>query len=70
MKTSLFDWAYHQGLSLGQLSEMTGYTREHLSRIKHGRWPITEQFVARIVLRLGDWAREMFYDEDEEQDVK
>ena len=63
MKTRLFEWAKEQGLSPQQLSTRAGYSERHLYRIKTGEWPVTEDFMARIVFRLGDWARELFYEE-------
>lgn len=63
MKTRLFEWAEEQGLTLEELAEKTGYSTRHLYRIRDGEWPVTETFMARIILRLGEWARSLFFDE-------
>lgn len=62
MRTRLFDWAIEQGLSLAELAEMLGYSERQLYRIRDGEYPVTEVFQARVVLRLGDWARSLFFD--------
>jgi len=60
MKTRLFEWAEKEGLTMQELAQITGYSRFHLSKIKHGKYPLTEAFVAKIVLNMGDWARTLF----------
>ena len=60
-RTKLFEWAKEQGMTLKKLSEITGYSVRHLMRIRDGEWPITEAFIGRIVLRLGDEARSLFF---------
>jgi transcriptional regulator with XRE-family HTH domain len=60
MKTRLFEWAKEQRLTLEELSEKTGYSTRHLYRIREGEWPVTEAFMARVVLRLGEWSRSLF----------
>lgn len=70
MQTTLFDWAQQANLSLEDLAEMTGYSVRHLYRIRDGDWPITEAFIGRIVLRLGDWARSLFFSATSEHQTK
>jgi transcriptional regulator with XRE-family HTH domain len=60
--TGLFDWARDQGLSVEALAERLGYSARHLYRIQGGEQPVTDAFVGRVVLRLGEWARELFPD--------
>jgi transcriptional regulator with XRE-family HTH domain len=61
MRTTLFAWAEAQGLSVEELAQKVGYSVRHLLRIRKGEWPVTEAFVGRVVLRLGDWARCLFF---------
>lgn len=60
-QTRLFDWATEQGLTMSELARRIGYSRRHLYRIRSGQTPITEEFVARVVLRLGERARSLFF---------
>lgn len=61
MRTRLFDWAKSQGLSMEDLSSMTGYSARHLHRIKSGEYPLTRRFAAQVVFNMGDWARSLFF---------
>lgn len=60
--TGLFDWARDQGLTVEALAERLGYSARHLYRIQAGEQEVTDAFVGRVVLRLGEWARELFPD--------
>lgn len=51
MQTTLFEWA-EQKLTLKELADILGYHPDHLTRIKNGRYPITEKFKDRCVARL------------------
>jgi hypothetical protein len=59
-ETKLFTWAAAQGLTMNELARLTGYSRWHLAKIKNNRYPVTETFVSRVVLRLGEWSRSLF----------
>lgn len=50
-------------LTMVALGEKVGYTPEHLSRIRWGRYPITDDFVARVCFRLGEREAALFYDD-------
>ena len=58
--TTLFEWAKDQGLSIEALADRLGYSARHLYRIQAGVQPVTDAFVGRVVLRLGEWARSLF----------
>ena len=60
MQTTLFKWADENGLNMAQLGERLGYSERHMYRIKTGETLITEGFVAQVVYRLGEWARDLF----------
>lgn len=68
MRTRLFEWAAERGLSIADLSDRLGYSERHLYRIKNNEWPVTEEFEARVVLRLGNWARDLFLPDVSNQD--
>lgn len=61
MRTTLFEWAEAQGLSLDDLAEKLGYTTRQLYRIRAGEYPVTETFAGRVILRLGEEARGLFF---------
>ena len=63
MQTTLWDWAERQGLTVPELAKMIGYDWAHVYRLRRGDWPITRAFAGRVVLALGDWARELFTEE-------
>ncbi len=63
MRTSLFEWAKGEGLTHGELADKLGYSERQLYRIRDGHWPVSEGFMARVVLKLGDWARVLFFDD-------
>lgn len=54
MRTSLFQIADEMGIRYTWLAEKLGYTVEYLSRIKHGRVPITDEFQRRVCLLFPD----------------
>jgi hypothetical protein len=63
MRTRLFQWAAGQKLEMEDLAAMTGYTARHLYRIRaleEAGEPVPDEFQARVVLKLGDWARSLF----------
>ncbi len=60
MRTTLFEWADAQGLTLESLSQKMGYSTRHLRRIRDGEYPITKPFMARVILQLGPWAKCLF----------
>lgn len=60
MRTTLFEWAEEQGLSLSELGDKLGYSERHLRRIREGEYPLNDAFVAQVVFRLGEWARALF----------
>lgn len=60
-KTTLFEWARAQGWSRTELARRLGYSRRHLLRIEEGEQEITDQFIGRVVLRLGEEARSLFF---------
>jgi len=62
MRTRLFEWATEQKLSMGELATMTGYSRRQLERARR-RGAVPQEFQARVVLKLGDWARSLFFPE-------
>lgn len=49
-------------MTLAELANKLGYCREHVYRLHRGRLPITENFYARCISRLGPWARHLFWD--------
>ncbi len=61
MRTKLFEWADRQGFDLKDLAEMTGYSERHLRRIRDEGFPVTEDFQAAVVFKMGDWARSLFF---------
>ena len=61
METRLFEWAKEEGLTMGDLAERLGYSERHLIRIRDGEWPVTDSFAGRVVLRLGESARSLFF---------
>lgn len=61
MRTRLFEWAEERGMSVKELAEMLGYSWRQVYRISIGEYPVTEAFVGRVVLKLGDWARSLFF---------
>lgn len=63
MRTSLFEWAKDAGLTHRELAQRLGYSERQLYRIRDGHWPVSEGFMARVVLKLGDWARVLFFDD-------
>lgn len=63
MRTKLFEWAEKQNLDLEYLAKKIGYSERHLKRIRDEGFPVTEEFQARVVLRMGDWARALFLPE-------
>lgn len=63
MRTSLFEWAKEEGLTHKELAQKLGYSERQLYRIRDGHWPVSEAFMARVVLKLGNWARSLFFDE-------
>jgi len=63
MRSTLFEWAEHEGIRMADLAERLGYSERHLWRIKAGDSPVTQQFMARVVLHLGEWARSLFLPE-------
>jgi len=67
VKTSLFEWAKNEGLSMEALGERLGLSWRHLYRVRSGEYPVTENFRARVVYRLGDWARRLFFGSVSEQ---
>lgn len=64
--TGLFEWARGQGMDpettegMARLAVVTGYTARHLYRIYGGHYGVSERFAARVIYRLGDWARSLF----------
>ena len=62
MDTSLFEWAKDEGLDMKELATRVGVTWRHLYRIRKGEYPVTENFRARVIFRLGDWARDLFFE--------
>ena len=62
MKTTLFDWASAHGYDLDALAQLLGYSVRHLYRLRKGEQLVTPQFMGRVVLALGDWARALFSD--------
>ena len=51
MTENLFEWAEKRG-TLKDLANTLGYHPDYLTRIKNGRYPITEKFQDRCVARL------------------
>lgn len=63
MRTTLFEWASKQGISMRELSRMTGYSERHLYRVwKNPGQFLNQGFADRVVGRLGEWARSLFFD--------
>lgn len=48
LRTRLFEIADERGIRYTWLAKQLGYTPEYLSRIKHGTYPITEEFRRRV----------------------
>ena len=65
-RTRLFERYVDTGImSMAELSRVSGYRHEHLSRVRHGRLPITPGFVARMCLALHAPESVLFYDDEE-----
>jgi hypothetical protein len=65
MRTTLFEWASEQGISMRRLARMTGYSERHLYRVwkEPGKF-LNQGFADRVVGRLGEWARSLFFSSD------
>ena len=62
MQTRLFEWARERGLTVHDLAPMLGYSERQLYRIRDGYYPVTEEFMGRVIYRLGDDARSFFFE--------
>ena len=61
MQTRLFEWASEHGLTVHDLAPMLGYSERQLYRIRDGHYPVTEVFMGRVIYRLGEDARSLFF---------
>lgn len=64
MHTTIFEWWRKSGRTLKELAETLHYSSDYIYRVAGGQHPITESFVARCVLHLGDETRFLFFDSD------
>jgi len=60
MKTEIFEWAYQRHWTLKDLAARLGYSEEHLSRLRSGKLPISEQFRDRCIAMLGPDVSSLF----------
>lgn len=68
LRTRLFAIADERGIRYKWLAQQMGYTQEYLSRVKHGRGPITEEFRRRACLVFSDVPETtLFFVADDEQ---
>ena len=64
-KTRLFERYIDTGvMSQVELARALGMSPEHISRLRHGRYQITEGFIARVCLALHAPRDLLFYDDD------
>lgn len=61
MQTRIFEWWKGQGRTLRELAERLHYNYRYLCALHQGHYPITESFMARCVMHLGDHVRSLFF---------
>lgn len=65
LRTRLFEIADQRGIRYAWMADQLGYTREYLSRIKHGVAPITDEFQRRACALFPDvQPGTLFFDDD------
>ena len=65
IRTRVFEKYVDTGvMSQVELARVLGMTPEHVSRLRHGRYQITEGFIARVCLALHAPRDLLFYDDD------
>ena len=61
MKTTLFRRYVETGeYTMAALARALGYSPEYLSRIRHGKAPVTDSFVGRVCRRLAVPREQLF----------
>lgn len=63
-RTRLFEIADERGIRYAWIATQLGYSREYLSRIKHGDEPVTDEFQRRASLLFSDVPTETLFFED------
>ncbi len=63
-RTRLFDIADERGIRYNWIAAQLGYSREYLSRIKHGDEPVTDEFQRRASVLFSDVPVEVLFFED------
>lgn len=67
LKTRFFEVADERGIRYSWIARQMGYTKEYLSRVKHGVMPITEEFQRRACALFTDVPSEaLFFEADGE----
>ena len=65
MKTRVFElYVETNTYSMAELAELLGYAPSYLSRIRHGRAPVSNSFITRCCMKLGHSIQELFYEEE------
>jgi transcriptional regulator with XRE-family HTH domain len=60
LETRVFTWMKEQGMTLADLSRVTGYKESSLKQLRYGNVPISEGFRNAVVAGLGPWAAGLF----------
>lgn len=63
-RTRLFDIADERGIRYNWIAAQLGYSREYLSRIKHGDEPVTDEFQRRASVLFSDVPVEVLFFDD------
>jgi len=68
MKTKLFETYIESGrMTMTELARRLGYTPVYLSFIRHGRKPITGNFIVRACRALGHGIDDLFFEDVPEE---